>query len=87
MPIIKINPLNIDLNNFFNNKNNSINIIVNNDDYNLSITNQKCVVKYELDKNKLYVEKSYEGTLIRMYYYEDKWMYSTKKCINASKSK
>jgi hypothetical protein len=40
-----------------------------------------------LDKNNLYVEKSIEGTLIRIFYYNNDWIVSTKKCINASKSK
>ena len=38
-------------------------------------------------KDNLYIETSIEGTLIRMFYYEDKWIYSTKKCIDASKAK
>ena len=40
-----------------------------------------------INQDELYVENSYEGTLIRLYYHENKWMYSTKKCIDASKSK
>lgn len=54
-------------------------------------TFKKCLDQHELpdniSKDDLYVETSLEGTLIRMYFYENKWMYSTKKCINASKSK
>ena len=55
--------------------------------YTFDKSSNKKNIPENLDKNKLYVEKSYEGTLIRMYYYEGRWMYSTKKCINASKSK
>lgn len=40
-----------------------------------------------IDFDNLYVEKSIEGTLIRLFYYNDKWNLSTKKCIDASKSK
>jgi len=28
-----------------------------------------------------------EGTLIRVYHYQDKWIYSTKRCINSKRSK
>jgi hypothetical protein len=37
--------------------------------------------------NQLYMEKSLEGTLVRLFYYNNKWILSTKKCIDASKSK
>jgi hypothetical protein len=40
-----------------------------------------------LDIDNLYVEPALEGTLVRLYYYDDKWNISTKKCIDASKSK
>lgn len=40
-----------------------------------------------LCKDNLYVETALEGTLLRMYYYDNKWMYSTKKCIDATKAK
>jgi hypothetical protein len=40
-----------------------------------------------IDFDDLYIEKSLEGTLIRLYYYNNKWNLSTKKCIDASKSK
>lgn len=40
----------------------------------------------KLDKNNLYYEYSLEGTLIRAFYYENKWIFSTKKCVDASKS-
>jgi hypothetical protein len=39
------------------------------------------------DMNNLYLEPSLEGTLLRLYYYDDKWILSTKKCINANNSK
>lgn len=40
-----------------------------------------------LDKNKLFLEYAIEGSLIRLYYYDNKWILSTKRCIDASKSK
>jgi len=40
-----------------------------------------------LDTNQLFMEYSIEGSLIRLYNYDDKWMLSTKRCIDASKSK
>ena len=39
------------------------------------------------DYDNLYYENAFEGTLIRLYYYNNKWNVSTKKCLNASKSK
>ena len=44
-------------------------------------------ISENIDINNLYVEKSIEGTLIRLFYYNDKWMVSTKRCIDASKSR
>jgi hypothetical protein len=40
-----------------------------------------------LDTNQLFMEYSIEGSLIRLYNYDNKWIISTKRCINASKSK
>lgn len=40
----------------------------------------------ELNKDKLKFENAIEGTLIRIYYYNNKWMISTKKCIDANKA-
>jgi hypothetical protein len=40
-----------------------------------------------LNLNELYVEYALEGTLIRLFYYNNSWNISTKKCIDASKSK
>ena len=40
-----------------------------------------------LDTNQLFIEYSIEGSLIRLYNYDDKWILSTKRCIDASKSK
>jgi len=40
-----------------------------------------------IDFDNLYTEPSLEGTLIRLYYYNDIWMLSTKKCLDSSKSK
>lgn len=40
-----------------------------------------------LDLDNLYSEVALEGTLVRLFYYNNKWNLSTKKCIDASKSK
>jgi hypothetical protein len=51
-------------------------------------TFNKCFeINQIINCNDLYVEKSIEGTLVRLFYYNDKWNVSTKKCIDASKSK
>jgi hypothetical protein len=50
------------------------------------ITNTQ-IITQNIDLNNLYVENAVEGTLIRLFYYNDKWIVSTKKCIDASKSK
>lgn len=51
-------------------------------------TFDKCTDSPSLSKNidieNLYYEYSIEGTLIRLFYNEDKWVFSTKKCIDAS---
>jgi len=39
------------------------------------------------DFNNLYIERALAGTLVRLFYYNDKWNLSTRKCIDASKSK
>jgi len=40
----------------------------------------------KMDLNNLFIEHSIEGTLIRLFYYQERWVVSTKKCIDASKS-
>jgi hypothetical protein len=54
-------------------------------------TFNKCIdsnaLDTSLDYNNLYFETALEGTLIRLYFYNDTWNLSTKKTINASKSK
>jgi hypothetical protein len=40
-----------------------------------------------LDFNELYLEYAIEGTLLRLFYYNDNWIMSTKKCIDAKKSR
>ena len=40
-----------------------------------------------LDTNQLFMEYSMEGSLIRLYNYDNNWILSTKRCIDASKSK
>lgn len=57
----------------------------------LCYTFDKCIDCETFDKNinldNLYIEKAIEGTLLRLYYYNDQWRLSSKKCINAYKSK
>ena len=36
------------------------------------------------DFNNLYIENAIEGTLVRLYYANDNWLLSTKKCIDSS---
>lgn len=54
-------------------------------------TFNKCIDSNAIDVNlnydNLYYETALEGTLIRLYFYNDIWNLSTKKTINASKSK
>lgn len=61
---------------------------------NLSVvcyTFDKCIDAQEidpkLDLDNLYIEDSIEGALLRLYYYNNNWILSTKKCIDARKSK
>ena len=37
--------------------------------------------------SNLYIEPSYEGTLIRLFHYNNEWFFSTKKMINARRAK
>jgi hypothetical protein len=39
------------------------------------------------ENGNLYYEPLYEGSLMRIYYFENEWIISTKKCIDPSKSK
>ena len=39
------------------------------------------------DYDNLYIESTIEGTLIRLYFYNNIWNISTKKCLDASKSR
>jgi hypothetical protein len=41
----------------------------------------------ELFTGNLYIEPSYEGTLIRVFHYNNEWFFSTKKMINARRAK
>jgi arsenate reductase-like glutaredoxin family protein len=54
-------------------------------------TFDKCIESNELndkiDIDNLYVENAIEGTLVRLFYYNNAWNICTKKCIDASKSK
>ena len=45
------------------------------------------IISQNINLNNLYYETAIEGTLIRLFYYNNKWNISTKKCIDASKSK
>jgi predicted CopG family antitoxin len=40
-----------------------------------------------LDMNKYIIRKYYDGTIIKLFYSEDKWNVATNYCINATKSK
>ena len=39
------------------------------------------------NEDNLYIEPAIEGTLMRLYHHNNNWIISTKKCIDASKSK
>ena len=55
----------------------------------LCYTFDKCYedLNENFDYDNLYIESCIEGTLIRLYFYNNKWMVSTKRCIDATKSK
>jgi hypothetical protein len=44
-------------------------------------------INENLNLNNLYCENSIEGTLLKLFYYGDKWNIATKKCIDASKAR
>lgn len=54
-------------------------------------TFNKCMDENKIDEelftNNLYIEPSYEGTLIRVFHYNNEWFYTTKKMINARRAK
>jgi len=54
-------------------------------------TFDKCIDQENIPENinteDLYFEYSLESTLIRAFYYNDEWILSTKKCINARRAK
>lgn len=43
--------------------------------------------QYKINFSNLYIEPCYEGTLLRVYYYNNSFRVATKKCINAKDSK
>jgi len=45
------------------------------------------MISQNIDLNNLFIEKAIEGTLIRLFFYNKRWVVCTKKCIDASKSK
>ncbi len=57
----------------------------------LCYTFEKCedglTLPESLDKDNLFIEKALEGTLVRYYCHNDKWILSTKKCIDSAKSR
>ena len=55
--------------------------------YTFDKCNNSEVIPDNLDKDNLFIECAAEGTLIRLYYNYGKWIFSTKKCIDASKAK
>lgn len=44
-------------------------------------------INENLNLSNLYCENSIEGTLLKLFYYGDKWNIATKKCIDASKAR
>jgi len=55
-------------------------------------TFEKCLddenkIDERLDINNLYLEFAIEGTLVRLFYYNNSWRLASRKCIDASKSK
>lgn len=55
--------------------------------YTFDKCNNSEIIPDNLDKDNLFIECAAEGTLIRLYYNYEKWIFSTKKCIDASKAK
>jgi len=45
------------------------------------------IVSDEVNYHESYIEDAIEGTLLRLYFYNNTWILSTKKCIRASSSK
>lgn len=45
------------------------------------------VLPDNFDNKNLYLEYSLEGTLVRLFYYNEEWVLSTKKCLDASKAR
>jgi hypothetical protein len=45
------------------------------------------IISDNIDLESLYYEKALEGTLIRLFFYENKWIISSKKCIDAAKTR
>ena len=44
-------------------------------------------IPQNMNINDMYFEYALESTLIRAFYYEDKWIFSTKKCIDGNKAR
>ncbi len=59
--------------------------IIDNNDINETIKNIKFINITDWDKIKIY--KLYDGSMVRLYYHNDKWNVATTKCIDASKAK
>ena len=49
--------------------------------------NNDLLDQYKYNFHNLYIEPCYEGTLLRVYYYDNKFWVATKKCIDAKDSK
>jgi hypothetical protein len=43
--------------------------------------------KWNKDVNKMSIQEVYEGTLIRLYYYDNDWMTATNRCLNAKNAR
>lgn len=63
------------------NKNN-LNIVC----YSFDKCSDKLEIPENFNKDKVYFENAVEGTLMRLYFYNDQWIISTKKCIDANKA-
>jgi hypothetical protein len=55
--------------------------------YSFNKCSEQITIPDNLDKNNLYIENAIEGTLVRYFNYNGTWILSTKKCIDASKSR
>jgi hypothetical protein len=55
--------------------------------YSFDKCSDSLTIPEDINKDSLYIEHAYEGTMVKMFYYNDKWILSTKKCIDASNAR